>query len=82
MRRTGPCCKTKAHRDTTRKWLYAYDASWYKLCLMPLEEGNVILWVCFAGLDVWHLLTTKPKTLQEGMQKDTWSLRLLNLREQ
>jgi hypothetical protein len=48
MRRTGPYCKTKEHKNTIRggekkkntirKQLNAYYATSYKHCITPLEE--------------------------------------------
>jgi hypothetical protein len=65
--RTGPYCQTKPHRNTSRKQPGAYCITWYECCIMPLEERNLLLMVCFSVFNVWHLLTTKAEVMQEEM---------------
>lgn len=57
-RRACPYCKTEAQRNTTRKQLDAYHATWCKGCLRPPEDWKLLLWVYFSRLHAWHLLTT------------------------
>jgi hypothetical protein len=80
MRRRDPYCKTKAHRNIIRKWLNAYYTSWCKHCFMPLEGWKLLSRICFAGLDVWCLLTTKPGPCRRRYKGHM--LGLLDLREQ